>query len=663
MPWRAPFRASSAVLPTWSEFSCGATVSRARSPPELGNLASMEILSLSDNELSGPIPPELGNLSSVTYLALGGNALADPLPGALANLSTVEELILSSNALTGPVPPEFGGMSSLKQLALSNNPGMEGALAAELTSLRKLEALLAGDTGLCVSSDPGIQAWLARVPKRRIKPCVEGDPPMAYLTQAVQSREYPVSLVAGERALLRVFPTANRASNQGIPAVRARFYVNGRETHIVDIPGKSSPIPTEVAESSLSKSAHAEIPGHVVQPGLEMVIEVDPDGALDPVLGVAKWIPETGRLAVDVRAMPLFDLTLIPFVWSQTQDSSIVDLIGAMAADPENHEMLEETRTLLPVGDLAVTEHEPVLSSSNNAFDLRANVQAIRTMEGKTGHYMGMMPSPVMGAAGVAFIGTRVSFSIPSATTIAHELGHNMSLYHAPCGGAGGPDSSYPYPDGSIGTWGYDFRDGGRLVHPRVGRDLMTYCSPRWISDYSFSNALRYRLFDEGPPAAAIAASSRSLLLWGGVSADSVPFLEPAFVVDAPAALPDSVGEYLVTGRTTGGEELFSLSFTMPEVADGDGSSSFAFVLPVQPGWEGNLASITLDGPGGLFTLDGDSDLTMAILRNPQTRQVRGILRNLPQADRAAALAPPAGLDSLDVLFSRGIPDAAAWSR
>ena len=423
-------------------------------------------------------------------------------------------------------------------------------------------------------------------------------------------------------------------------------------------------IPTEVAESSLSKSANAEIPGHVVQPGLEMVIEVDPDGALDPVLGVANRIPETGRLAVDVRAMPLFDLTLIPFVWSQTQDSSIVDLIQAMAADPENHEMLEETRTLLPVGDLAVTEHEPVLSSSNNAFDLRANVQAIRTMEGKTGHYMGMMPSPVMGAAGVAFIGTRVSFSIPSATTIAHELGHNMSLYHAPCGGAGGPDSSYPYPDGSIGTWGYDFRDGGRLVHPRVGRDLMTYCSPRWISDYSFTNALRYRLFDEGPPAAAIAASSKSLLLWGGVGADSVPYLEPAFVVDAPPVLPDSAGEYRVTGRTTGGDELFSLSFTMPEVADGDGSSSFAFVLPVQPGWADALASITLSGPGGSVTVDGESDLSMAILRNPRNGQVRGILRDLPPATQAArAAAGRTAGPGLEVLFSRGIPDAASWSR
>ena len=101
----------------------------------------------------------------------------------------------------------------------------------------------------------------------------------------------------------------------------------------------------------------------------------------------------------------------------------------------------------------------------------------------------------------------------------------------------------------------------------------------------------------------------------------------------------------------------------MPETADGDGSSSFAFVLPAEPGWADNLASITLSGPGGSFTLDGDTDIPMAILLDPSTGQVRGILRDMPQADAAAALAPQAGLDGLDVLFSRGIPDAAAWSR
>ena len=102
----------------------------------------------------------------------------------------------------------------------------------------------------------------------------------------------------------------------------------------------------------------------------------------------------------------------------------------------------------------------------------------------------------------------------------------------------------------------------------------------------------------------------------------------------------------------------------MPKTADGDGSSSFAFVLPVQSGWEGNLAGITLTGPSGSVTLDGDSDLPMAILRNPRNGQVRGILRDLPpltQATRDAAgsFAEP----GLEVLFSRGIPDAAAWRR
>ena len=182
---------------------------------------------------------------------------------------------------------------------------------------------------------------------------------------------------------------------RGSPGSAPASTWDGRETHVVEIPGKSDPIPAEVDESRLSKSANAEIPGNVVQPGLEMVIEVDPDGTLDPELGVAKRVPETGRMAVDVRTMPLFDLTLIPFVWTQTQDFSIVDLVEAMAADPENHEMLWDTRTLLPIGDFAVTAHEPVLSSSNDANTLFKQTKAIRAMEGGTGHYKGMMAPPV----------------------------------------------------------------------------------------------------------------------------------------------------------------------------------------------------------------------------------------------------------------------------
>ena len=639
-------------------------------PPELGNLVNLGELDLGGLGLTGPIPPELGRLSSVKRLLLTDNQLTGPIPPELGNLVSLEELFLADNNLEGPVPPGLGGMARLKGLHLTNNSAMEGPLPPDMTGLRQLEALLAGGTGLCAPSGAGFRAWLDGVHKRRIESCVDGDAPMAYLTQAVQSREYPVPLVAAAEALLRVFVTARSATSEGIPPVRARFYVNGTETYVVDIPGKSTPIPTGVDESSLAKSANAEVPGRVVQPGLEMVIEVDPDETLDASLLVAKRIPETGRLAVDVRTMPLFNLTVVPYLWTVKPDSLVVDIAEGMAADPESHRMLQDTRTLLPVGDMVVTAHEPVLSSSNNGVSL-GEVEALRLLEGGDGHYLAMMSGEISTSyGGWARLGGRVSWSRPEASTIAHELGHNMSLGHARCGGAGGPDPSFPNSDGSIGAWGYDFRGdydiggGGALVHP-TQPDLMSYCEPEWVSDYHFTNALRYRLFDEGSPgAAAFAAPSRSLLLWGGIGADSVPFLDPAFVVDAPAALPDSAGEYRLTGQSDSGAELFSLAFAMPETADGDGSSAFAFVLPVQPGWEGSLASITLTGPGGSFTLDGDSDLSVTILRNPRNGQVRGILRDLPgpaqtAMDSAAGQAGP----GLEVLFSRGIPDQAAWNR
>ena len=65
--------------------------------------------------------------------------------------------------------------------------------------------------------------------------------------------------------------------------------------------------------------------------------------------------------------------------------------------------------------------------------------------------------------------------------------------------------------------------------------------------------------------------------------------------------------------------------------------------------------------PGGSVTLDSDTDLPMTILLDPSTGQVKGILLDLPQT--GAAAAPPAPQPGFDVLFSCGIPGAAAWSR
>ena len=633
-------------------------------PHAFGNLTRMTWLELAGNDLSGPIPPELGALRTLEWLYLSGNDLTGPIPSELGSLSLLRGLDLASNDLTGRLPAELADASALRELLVANNPGLSGSLPTGLRNLG-LETLLAGGTDLCAPSDPGFQVWLATVYRRRVVPCAGGHRSVAYLTQAVQSLDHPVPLVAGEQALLRVFVTATHPTTAGIPPVRARFYLNGTERHVTDIPATATAVPTEVVERSLSASSNAEIPGELIQPGLEMVIQIDPEDTLDPGLGVAKRIPETGRVAVEVREMPVLDLTVIPFLWNADPNREVVEAAEAMEEDPGGHTLLGDARTLLPISDIEVTAHGPVLSSSNNVFDLLNETWVISALEGGDGHYMGMMSRPVTGGfAGLGHIPGRVSVAIPNASIIAHELGHNMNLQHAACGGAAGPDQSFPYLNGSSGAWGFDVRDGGRLVSPEY-KDLMSYCGPQWISDYHFTNALRFRLVDERPSSVASlnAQQAESVLLWGGADAEGEPFLNPAFVVDAPPALPDAAGEHRVTGRTASGDELFSLDFVMPEVADGDGSSSFVFVLPVEPSWAGNLASIRLSGPGGSITLDSDTDLPMTILLDPGTGEVRGILRDSPQADAAAALAPQAGPDGLDVLFSRGIPDAAAWDR
>ena len=641
-----------------------------RLPPELGDLAHLEYLRLSDNALTGAIPSEVSSLSALTHLALDGSALSGQLPPELGGLPALEELRVENNDLSGPLPAELGNLASLRGLGLTGNPRMSGPLPAELISLGRLERLLTGGTGLCAPADPAFAAWLDRVHTRRVVPCAEREAPAAYLVQAVQSRAFPVPLVAGERTLLRVFPTAARAADAGVPPVRARFFLDGRETHVEYVSGKSEAIPANVDEGSLATSVSAEIPGSVVRPGLEMVVEVDPDGTLDPALGVARRIPATGRLAVDVRALPPLELTVVPFLWATAPDSSILDAVRGMAADPQGHELLADVRALLPVGTLEVSAHEPVLSSSNDARRLMEQTEAIRVLEGGGGHYLGTMAGPVTGPSGTAFLPGRAGFSIPRSGTIAHELGHNLGLSHAPCGGAGDPDPSFPHPDGSTGAWGYDFARS-ELVRPTTP-DLMSYCGPPdGISDYHFANALRYRLFEaRAAVEPSVTAPARSLLLWGGADADGAPFLNPVFVVEAPSALPDSAGAYTLTGRIAGGTELFSLRFAMPLTVDGDGGSGFALVLPVEPGWAGELASITLAGPGGTFALNDESDLPTAILRDPRTGRVRGILREAPLPAQAAmdAAAQSAGSQSaagpeVEVLFSRGMPDAAAWRR
>ncbi len=633
-------------------------------PGALGALKKLQLLDLTGNRLLGPLPVELGQLDSLRILLLSDNMIDGPLPAELGQLGSLLQISAQNNMLSGPVPPEFGDLDALIWLHLQNNPDLSGPLPDELTSLTALEQLIAGGTGLCAPTDAEFRAWLNDVvAKWRVQSCGAEGHAEAYLTQATQSREFPVPLVAGESALLRVFVMSEAATTENIPPVRATFFLDGAEVHVANIPAGSSAIPTEVQVGELDLSANAEIPAEVIQPGLEMVVEVDPDGTVDAALGVAKRIPAEGRATVEVREVPPLLLTLVPFI--STADNNREAEAFVTGATPD-HDLFFEVNTLLPVGAFEVTKHPSVTVSSNDIFEMLDEMDRIRMLEEGIGHWMGLNANPT-GASGVAYLGaipnpnrSKISVSLLNVGTIAHELGHNLNLSHTDCGDPAGIDLTFPYDNARTGVWGYDPRDGGSLVPPDRA-DLMSYCDPTWVSDYYFTNALRFRLVDtvEVWPAA-----SRTLIVSGGAAADGALHLDPAFVVETTPVVPRFGGPYELTGRRADGSDLFSVSFDMQEVWDGDGRSGFTFALPVQAEWGSELASLALSGPGGTVEMREGSEPPMAIMRDPVTGHVRAILRDLPAGAMGPgaldALAPEPGLD---IMVSGGLPGLAAWRR
>ena len=73
-------------------------------------------LELDDNNLSGRIPAEVGNLSSLEYLSLFGNRLSGDIPAELGRLSNLEYLFLGGNRIGGCLPD---GLSYVPRIDIS----------------------------------------------------------------------------------------------------------------------------------------------------------------------------------------------------------------------------------------------------------------------------------------------------------------------------------------------------------------------------------------------------------------------------------------------------------------------------------------------------------------------------------------------------------------
>ncbi len=138
-----------------TELNLGGIELSGEIPAEIGNLAELRVLDLSNNRLSGQIPAAIGNLLNLEELNLRGNkwraangeGLSGKIPPELGKLTNLKELDLSRHLLTGEIPRELGNLAQLERLHLDKNH-LSGALPAELGGLTQLIHLWLGENDI-----------------------------------------------------------------------------------------------------------------------------------------------------------------------------------------------------------------------------------------------------------------------------------------------------------------------------------------------------------------------------------------------------------------------------------------------------------------------------------------------------------------------------------
>uniref|UniRef100_A0A803QRA3 Leucine-rich repeat-containing N-terminal plant-type domain-containing protein n=1 Tax=Cannabis sativa TaxID=3483 RepID=A0A803QRA3_CANSA len=130
------FRSGSPLKTIWfSRTSFSGTI-----PYSIGNLVSLEFLSVTKTKFTGTLPTSISKLKNLTYLDFSYNQFSGEFPTFLQNLTKLTILWLGGNQLTGQIPSWIGNLTSLNVLSFAKNK-LSGPLPPSLSRLTNLRTL------------------------------------------------------------------------------------------------------------------------------------------------------------------------------------------------------------------------------------------------------------------------------------------------------------------------------------------------------------------------------------------------------------------------------------------------------------------------------------------------------------------------------------------
>ncbi len=506
----------------------------------------------------------------------------------------------------------------------------------------------------------------------------------AHINQATQRMDAGVRLIEGRPGLLRVFVEATE-SNAPPPPAELIVYDNGVEILRERVQPTVGSVPTTLAPDGSSLTWNLELDGDLVRPGIGVRVEIDPDGDVGVVTRRFSSFPSDGSI---YEFDHFVDLPLLHVRFMAMRDGETGNT--ADLTEQNLDEFMDFTRRAMPVGrDSSYIGGTFTTNLYNNQGQVHTAALGallshfISTRDSIGDHYLhGIFPGdgPLI-FAGVAYLPPSINNTtrqvgmtydrLPQASaTVAHELGHNLSLPHAPCGNPSGVDTNYPYANAQLGHAGYDRGAEQPIQSPVAMRDLMSYCGPRWISDYNYEIVLDWRdrkpVFDPASYATMSRGADSRILVSGTVSSSGAE-LHPVISTSATPSPPESSGPYRLVGLTADGQELFNYGFSPARVthAPDETEHHFAYVLPISTIDHERLHEIEVRAPEAGFR--GDVQRRTGAPLDPVSAQ-RSRVDELPEGlesaealvrRTAAAGAPGERLEWNSEIF----PTVTVWDR
>ncbi|WP_374403789.1 IPT/TIG domain-containing protein [Niveibacterium sp.] len=539
---------------------------------------------------------------------------------------TLLPALISVSAMSPTSGPE-GISVQVSGVALDTVTGVTvGGVAAVMLSrtATSLDFAAPAASGNVILSGPGGQSVQAGV-----FTLTTGATPVVTISRVDVAQAYsqPVGaayqfLVPGKAALVRAYVSAN----QRIASPKVTATISGcAASPTLTLIGPSTLPTTAPALDDLPGTFSAQIPASCVQTGLQVGVTV---ASTAPANSGA-----TRSATPGVGRPTNLNLVLVPLVTNNSTgaapDIQVVRRMFARAYPIDASRITISIRT--PFTLTTKTVSSTVDGSWSSAL---GELDALRDLEGNGRHYYGLVPSPGFngGTSGLAYQNVSSSGAALTAIgldsvalaanrygasawldTMTHEIGHNMSLGHAPCGNPTGVDSEFPYADGGLGPYPVHEFDSDRngtagpetVYFPAtsIAHDVMGYCDGEWFSDYNYSRVQTFMQSFTYPQITPFAEPVEMLDFFGDIRDGKVRLAPPGARM---ATQPYAGGGAFALRVTTTAGAVVDVPFTPVKVADEAGSSlqHFHVALP-NPGTiakvevlQGAMSlPVTLDSP------------------------------------------------------------------